>query len=429
MTSFQIAKAWLKPQQIGASELDATMARLTVIVGDRNVTELVDSDGTRSDHLEIPAYFVAEWVAENWWPLLWEPRKSEGGVDDVEFIARHSLLAAQHGFVLPRVTFIPTGRAIRIVANAREAGIADVRFFHSSEVSAPRLDVEQELSAFVSAVCTRLEQCRIADSGLQQAWRLVRDVTPDQRQVCQFAGALGSARDDVDDYTAALLDRLLEKLGQRLLMDVCLVALPTSLRAIADAAEAAFEGLQTAPAASLEPVLRLSVPVDDSSVSAWRRGVQAAERLRKALGIEDTDPGGASRVFEQLGLESDRHGAHVTNEISLTGAVARSDAEVRVALLQPAATQRRFTAARAVFSAWTSEAHEKRYLTSSVTRDQQANRAFAAELTSPRALLRARSRRSTLTEDEVFDLAYELQVGADVVYRHALNNDLRVSVS
>jgi len=34
-----------------------------------------------------------------------------------------------------------------------------------------------------------------------------------------------------------------------------------------------------------------------------------------------------------------------------------------------------------------------------------------------------------LTEDEVFDLAYELQVGADVVYRHALNNDLRVSVS
>jgi hypothetical protein len=424
MTSFQIAKAWL--QRNGASELDATMARLTVIVGNKNVTEFAESDGSRTDHLEIPAYFLAEWVAENWWPLLWEPRKSEDGVDDVEFTGRHSLLAAQHGFVLPRVTFTPTGRTIRIVAHAREATFADVRFLNSSEASPPRSDVEEELSAFVSAVCTRLEKRKIADTGLQQAWRLVRDVTADERQFCEFAGALGLAPDDVDDHTAALLDRHLEKFGQRLLMDLCLVALPTSFRAIAEVAEAAFEGLQTAPAASLEPLLRLSMPVDNFSVPAWRRGVQAARQLRKRLGIEDMDPGGASRVFEQLGLDPNKHSAHSANEVSLTGAVARSDAEVRVALLQPAATQRRFTAARAVFSAWTSEAHEKRYLTSSVTRDQQANRAFAAELTSPYALLRARSRSSKLTQDQVFDLASELQIGADVVSKHALNNGLQV---
>src|SRR5262245_53839972 len=37
-----------------------------------------------------PVYFLAEWIAENWWPLLWEPRKSEEVPDDAAFLARHS---------------------------------------------------------------------------------------------------------------------------------------------------------------------------------------------------------------------------------------------------------------------------------------------------------------------------------------------------
>ena len=424
MSAFQISKTWLPKK--GASELDATMARLALSVADKNVSEFIESDGRRTDHLEIPAYFLAEWVAENWWPLLWEPRKSEEGVDDQEFVARHSLLAAQHGFALPRVTFIPTGRTIQITANGREATYADVRFRNSSQASPPREEVEAELSAFVSDVCNRLEQSSITDTGLQAAWQLVQDVATDERQFCQFAGALGLAPYDVSDHTASLLDRLLEKLGQRLLMDLCLVAPPASFDAIAGAAEIAFDGLAAVPATSLEPLLASTVPADNFAVPAWRRGVQAAKQLRKRLGINESDPAGATRVFDLLHLATDRYGANLANEASLTGAVSRGGVEARVALLQPTVTQRRFTAARAVFSAWTAEPQDKRFLTSAVTRDQQASRAFAAELTAPYALLRARSKSSKLSQDQVFDLATELQIGTDVVSKQALNNGLQV---
>jgi hypothetical protein len=54
-----------------------------------------------------------------------------------------------------------------------------------------------------------------------------------------------------------------------------------------------------------------------------------------------------------------------------------------------------------------------------VTRDQQANRAFAAELTAPVSFHRKHARRSKLTQDQVFDLAAELEIGADVVSKQA----------
>jgi hypothetical protein len=424
MTAFQISSTWL-PRK-GGSELDVTMAALKFLVGNRNVTEFSEDDGSRCDHLEIPAYFLAEWIAENWWPLLWEPRKSEEGADDQEFVLRHSILAAQHGFALPRVTFVPAGRAIQITANARDAAFADVRFRNTAQASPPRSEVETELRKFVNAVCSRLDESHVRETPLHHAWQLVLDVDGDEEQFCRFAGALGLDPYDVGDRTATLLEKLLATLGERLLMDLCLVASPGTLDAIAASAETAFLGLDSADATDLEPLLSLRVPADNFAVPAWRRGVQAAKQLRSRMDIQDTDPSGATRVFEKLRLHTDRYGENVAGENSLTGAVARTDREAHVALLQALATQRRFAAARAIFAAWTSDDHQTRFLTSAVTRDQQANRAFAAELTAPYTLLRTRSRSGKLSQSQVFDLAGELQVGADVVAKQALNNGLQV---
>jgi len=171
----------------------------------------------------------------------------------------------------------------------------------------------------------------------------------------------------------------------------------------------------------------LPVPVDNLADPAWQHGVNAAKRLRTKLGIGDTDPNGATCVFERLGLDTGQFGIHFADGVSLTGAVSRFDGEAQVTLLQPAKPQRRFAAARAVFSAWTAETQEKRFLTSAVIRDQQASRAFAAELTAPLSLLRGRARRSKLSQDQVFDLAAELQIGADVISKQALNNGLQVT--
>ena len=424
MTAFQLSKRWLPKR--GRSEFDATMAQLKVVVGDRNVSEFSELDGTRSDHLDVPAYFIAEWIAENWWPLLWEPRKSEDGADDPEFVSRHSLLAAQHGFALPRVTLVPTGKTIQITATARQADFADVKFRSSSQASPTREGVESELRTFVNAVCDRLDGTGLRGTLLQELWQSILEIAPEQEQFCRFAGALGSDPFDISDSVADLLDKLFEQLGERLLMDLCLVTTPATFEVIANTASSAFVNLSSAVASDISPLLSMGIPTDNFAVPAWRRGVQAAKQLRKRMQISDTDPAGSSRVFERLGIGTDRIGQNVSADAHLTGAVERSDGEARVALLQAQNTQRRFAAARALFSAWTSGQHETRFLTSAVTRDQQASRAFAAELTAPYALLRARAKNSRLAQDQVIDLASELEIGADVVSKQALNNGLQV---
>jgi hypothetical protein len=424
MSDFKISRTWLSKK--GASELDVTMAKLLFTVGGKNVSQFI-SGRDRSDHLEIPAYFVAEWIAENWWPLLWEPRKSEDGEVDRAFVQRHSLLAAQHGFALPQIVFMPTGTRIHITARAREATFADVRFSEGSDANLPRDDVETELGAFVGAVCARLVAGGIAGTGLQDAWETVRSVGVEERQFCQFAGALGLDPCDVGDKTAALLESLLSKLGPELLMDLCLVAPSNAFEIVARAADVAFDGLRTTQTVSLEPLMAFPVPADNLAVPAWRRGVNAAKQLRKRMGITDTDPSGSFRVLDRFNVSTRRHGEiPISGEANLTGAVARDQSEARIALLQPDETQRRFAAARAIFAAWTSGGNEKRFLTSAVTRDQQANRAFAAELTAPYSLLRSRAKYSSLTEDQVWDLAAELEIGPDVIAKQALNNGLQI---
>ena len=279
----------------------------------------------------------------------------------------------------------------------------------------------------LSARCVaELDQSQIADTGLQQAWQLIQEVTDDEVPFCRFAGALGLSPYDVSDHTANLLETLLKKFGERLLMDLCLVAPAESFDAMAEAAQVAFDGIKNVQVSTLEPLLAVPVPPDNFSVEAWQRGVSAAKKLRDRFGIKDTDPSGATRMFERLRIDTTRYGNITAMESSLSGAVARNESEARIALLQPVTTQRRFAAARAIFAAWTAELQERRFLTSAVTRDQQANRAFAAELTAPYALLRARSRQSKLTQDQVFDLAAELQIGSDVVSKQALNNGLQV---
>jgi hypothetical protein len=187
---------------------------------------------------------------------------------------------------------------------------------------------------------------------------------------------------------------------------------------------------KNASPSTLSPLDALLAPKDNDSVPAYRRGVRGAESLRTRLGIKDSDPNGATRIFELLKVDTGRRAGAQRNddEILITGAVIRDESEMKVALLQSTEAKRRFAGARAIFSAWSAEQpNEHRLLTSAVTRDQQANRAFAAELTAPRNLIRGKARAGRLSQNQVYDLAGDLHIGPDVVKKQALNNGIQVS--
>jgi hypothetical protein len=428
MSEFKIRNVWM-PVKGGNSEADATMCKLTISVGGNVATEFVDRRGELSKHMEVPAYYLAEWIAENWWPLLWEPRKSEDDSDSAEFLARHSFLAAQHGFALPKILIVALGRLLHVSASPRDVALADVRFVRVGSASCPRDDVEKELRTFVSSVVARLEEAGVRESYLQDAWTMVSETDADEAQFCKFIGALGRSPYEADDATSALIERLLPVLGERLLMDLCLVSSAQSFAQVAEMAEKAAELTKYASISTLSPIAGLRLPHENTSVPAYRRGVSAAQRVRQRLGISDTDPRGATRVFETLKIDtSARTGSLATNDETLiTGAVVRKETDMKVGLLQATESKRRFAAARAIFSGWSAEhPNESRFLTSAVTRDQQANRAFAAELTAPLALIRKRAQRGRLSPAHVFELAADLQIGADVVSKQASNNGIEV---
>jgi hypothetical protein len=373
---------------------------------------------------------LAEWIAENWWPLLWEPRKSEDDSDSPEFLARHSFLSAQHGFALPKVLIVALGRFLQISASARDVPLADGRFKRGGLASSARDDVESELKAFVGGVVARLEDAGVRDTFLQDKWSMVSETNEEEVQFCKFVGALGRSPYEVDDATSTLIERLLPALGDRLLMDLCLVSSADTFPSVAEMAKKAAELTKHAGVSTLHPLVSLTLPHDNPSVPAFRRGINAAKRVRQRLGISETDPRGATHVFEALKIDtSARTGSlsSTSDETSITGAVVRQEEEMKVGLLQSIETKRRFAAARAIFSGWSAEhPNESRLLTSAVTRDQQANRAFAAELTAPLALIRKRAQRSRLAPSQVFELAADLRIGADVVSKQASNNGIEV---
>jgi len=106
------------------------------------------------------------------------------------------------------------------------------------------------------------------------------------------------------------------------------------------------------------------------------------------------------------------------------GAVARDNQRARFGLIQDDQVHRRFSAARATYLAWTSGAKDSRLITNAVTRDQQASRAFAAELLVPAAYLRSQATGRKLPSYKADEIAYEANVSPWVVQRQAANNHL-----
>jgi hypothetical protein len=428
MSKFSITCSWLPSK--GESALDRTLSKILIAVGDRNVTEYRSEHWPQSDHLEIPAYYLAEWIAENWWPLLWEPRKSEDVGDDPDFLDRHCVLGAQHGFALPKVLIVPFGENIKVSAMARSVPLAgNVRFLKGGEAIMPRHDVESELKKFVQRVVSRLNQ-HLRGTELQELWELVEGTDPEELMFCRFMGALGVSPYVPNNTIETALESALKSFCERLVMDLCLASTPEDFISATRIAETAYSAIASAPTSDFSPLSNIQVPADSISLPAWRRGVNAAKRVRQKLQISDTDPSGGDQLFKLLGVDPGRRactGANAgDNAPIVVGVAERNDQDVRIALVQEHEQQRRFAAARGVYAAWSSQPQESRFLTPAVTRDQQTNRAFAAEMMAPFTYIRSRVKGSRISEDSIFDLASNLNISSDVVRKQAQNNGLQV---
>jgi hypothetical protein len=144
----------------GDALLDASVGRLSIGVQDVSVTAFQSDKGDIGTELTIPMYDVAEWIASNWWPLLFEPRKTDlidQADDDAGYRSRHWLGYARSGFALPDLWFYPVGDEIEVCAYSKYLRYARVTFLNKASANIPTEGVRGALANFVEEVVQRLK--------------------------------------------------------------------------------------------------------------------------------------------------------------------------------------------------------------------------------------------------------------------------------
>lgn len=270
---FTIAAKWPKGAVGSRDAIDATFCDLRIAINDVNVTAYETEAGVHENSIEVPSYYVAEWIAENWWPLLWEPSKDEDAGSDPEFLSRHWLPTAQHGFALPGVQIIPTGERIRLSSAERKAQYADARFLNRVEAWVPRDDVERTLRSFVDAVVARIGE--EGGTPLNEAWSLVKDTDPSSVEFCQLIGALGLSPYEPHPQIERALDSVSAILDRNQLLDLCYTSSPDDFIRSAYVAGLMRKALHEASEIDLSQLTSLAPPKDHVQ---FRRGGSATRR-------------------------------------------------------------------------------------------------------------------------------------------------------
>lgn len=427
VTPIVITTKWPPGRATERNAVDASFCDLVVKVNDVNVTSFQTDAGVQENSIEMPTYYLAEWLAENWWALLWEPCKTEEGGSDPEYLSRHWIPTAEHGFVLPSLYLVSTGDHIKITATERQAQYADARFVNRAEIVVKRDVVHSELSKFVESVVNRVQS--FGKSPLMEAWTRIKETEPESYEFCQLIGALGLSPYEAHDAVERALDMASSILEKKQLFDLCLTSTAEDFVRSAYVAGLMQRALNNAKEMDLSALETLASPNDQVLAPAWRYGYQAARELRAGLSVAERDIEGASAVFEKLNIDpGSRQIAEFRGiESPISGGVESLERGGRMVLSQDGAPSRRFAASRATFFFWTGMKKDRRLLTDAVTRDQQASRAFAAELLVPQAYLRSKAEGSKLRWDQVYQIAERATASLEVVKHQASNCGLQLA--
>jgi hypothetical protein len=425
---FKLSIDWPKQAAGGGDPLlDASVGRLGIAVGDHQAASFKSDKGDTGTEVTVPLYDFAEWIAENWWALLYEPRKSEQSEDDFGFRSRHWLGTARNGFALPDMWITPAGDTIEISARDCYLRSSRVQFLEKFSSTATLENVRAELEEAVTQIIYHLNEAGFVDTAAQNAWRLIAETKADEEFYCRLVGSLGLSPYERNDALDELINFIANAIDDEIfLIDLCQASDLTNLERLSRIASSVRQALPSSQSFSLDALSSVRMPTD-SAPFAWKWGLDATKQVRQNLGISERDPHGGNAFFELIGLDPELDSAVCVTEEGndaghLAGGVFRQDTTLQLALVDAPPPQRRFSAARGAFLGWLSKSNTSRLVTGARTRDQQASRAFAAEMLAPISYIRGRARGSTVSLSRIGEIADELDVSAAVVQHQAENN-------
>ena len=312
-------------------------------------------------------------------------------------------------------------------ADPAETPTAHLRFVGQGKVRLPIAEVERALGALVGSVLARLLEELEGNEEVErtvEAWDAIRSADLDEKQLCRSLAMLGVDPYDPDEATPELIqvvERAIGALSAELRNDFFVGSDPWSIQDDLSWVDRARSGLGP----PVDPA-RWKTLDWTSGETAHETGYRLARRVRSELLKERPDeqledlPG---LLVDRLGWAPDcsREAEGQTRLDGMIGLDATHSAPLLVVANRRSEAADRFRLARAAFFPVAGcLGTTARLLTRSVTRDQRASRAFAAELLAPAAALERRI-SGWLNEQDVEDLAAELVVSPQVI-RHQVEN-------
>jgi hypothetical protein len=426
---------WVDSGGARGPELRATWARLEMTAAGEVITRVQDQQ-TRSvrDGLYLPLYPVAEWIASNWWRLLYEgppPHLADGN----GYSSRHCLAEAGEGFALPALSLEPQGESLRLSWISSKPSRAPLEFQGSGVSFLDREVVQDSLRELVDAVVGRLEEAGVEGTYLQEEWRAIRDLEPDEEEFCRLAATLGLDPFQVPEDLAGKVIEAAEKvpsaIQEEFFASADLAGLVEEAGAIqnaVDAASAPHQGLE--PLRELRTRLRASGRggtswVQPAGLPPWEEGYAAARALRADLGLDGCPLPSFGSLADVLGVGAGALEKHIwtARDLLTVDGLVVLDREERpgFAVKATADGARRFTFCRELFEYLATPGAAPAIVTRGATHRQRRNRAFAAELLLPSAALRDRFPDGRATLEEANRVADEFAVSWAVL-NHQLEN-------
>lgn len=415
------------PEAGGNNVLDSSLTRFEIKAGSSALTSFLTDEGLKNTHLTVPAYYLVEWLAQNWWSFLYEPRKDDRSDADLEFRSRHWMGIPRNGFALPDLMFAPSGETMEVISRQAYLRFAHLSFTEATSAIVQTKDVRDQFSKFIEAILAHMSEQGVKNSEAHTAWKRVVDTSSDDEVYCRLIGSMGLSPYVEHPAIDEVLDGIADQVTGTVLTDLCDAATLSSFARAAEFTKRISEALDKSSSIELEPVLKTKKP-EDNVRQAYEWGYNAASEARKALGIPHDKPDGRREFFRKLGFDpktSSDIGSPVSNIFPIQGAVSRAHKTMKLAL--SSGTDKEFSAARASFLAWTSNDNSSRLVTTARTREQRASRAFGAELLAPAEFLKKRLGKeldvSPFTLDKVSD---EIGVASTIVRLQARNNGYRI---
>lgn len=420
---------WVDPQGAKGLELRSTWASLTILVGGKPITRLIDErNRSLRDAVHGPLYPMAEWVAMNWWNLLYEVEVSSLLNRSQSYRKRHLLSMSGEGFALPDLWIVPSGQVTDLRWSYRAFPRAGVSFVETGSVSVASDSVRQALFDLVTSVVSRLESEGVGNTPLQEEWKAILTVDPEETAFCKTAAAFGCDPFAMDDTTRNSLISVSSEIPVELFEEFIDA---TDFSHVADAVrdlKAVADIISHSPA-SLPSLtdLRRRVPVAPSCATPWDHGYALARELRNLLGLN----GHLLASHRELAMAISASEQSFQDALlvppnptwgfdALVGTA--SDGHPAFATTKNRKDSQRFVFCRAMFECLTGTENRRNALVSCAYSDRQrANRAFAAEFLVPEKLLRQRIKHDAIDEEQVDDLAEEFGVSAMVI-RHQVEN-------